>query len=564
MQFRTLSGVDGLAIGTSGSTLVISASGQNPVKTSITGNGSTTTYAINGATSVNPNNYRVDIDGVLQEPLNDYTISGSNIVFTSAPPNGSKVTVISNNLVRAYDIIPSDGSVTNVKVAGDAGISGTKISPNFGNQSVRIANTRTFGGENTSGTVDAYYIPNWTDNKTYLQYGSTGMYIRDASGNYKAEFINNNIKIWPGNFLYAYGSYPGATERNIAFGGAFTNLTTGDSDHNTGLGALAGFNLQRGSYNTLIGAGAGYNYVSTSTSVEKGGNTFVGAYAGFQLDTSGTADRAESNTVVGAFSLSPPNGANTAHTFQASGNVVIGNFTLGNCTPGAFGGERYENNVMLGRFAGNQLSAGASNCIYIGYNVVGISTNNNNYCRIGNSDITNVQFGTGAAFPSTGSAANVVYGTATGRMFVSTSSLRYKKDIENIQDSFSENIIYQSRPIWYKSADTYAEKVKEDFPVNWSYWGFIAEEIAEIDPRLVTWSYLPENYEEYVSFVDPHTGEEVKDKRIKEGATKVPNGINYDRFTVHLVKIAQKQKQEIDNLKTLITSLENRISALES
>lgn len=117
MQFRTLSGVDGLAIGTSGNTLVISASGQNPVKTSITGNGTTTTFAINGAGSINPNNYRVDIDGVLQEPINDYTIVGSNIVFNPAPPAGSKVTVVSNNLVRAYDIVPSDGSVTPQKLS---------------------------------------------------------------------------------------------------------------------------------------------------------------------------------------------------------------------------------------------------------------------------------------------------------------------------------------------------------------------------------------------------------------------------------------------------------------
>ena len=120
LQFRSLSGVDGLSVSNQDNTLVISASGQNPVKTSITGNGSTTTYAINGASSINANNYRVDIDGVLQEPLNDYTISGSNIVFTSAPPNGSKVTVVSNNLVRAYDIIPSDGSVTSNKIVDQA------------------------------------------------------------------------------------------------------------------------------------------------------------------------------------------------------------------------------------------------------------------------------------------------------------------------------------------------------------------------------------------------------------------------------------------------------------
>lgn len=127
LQFRSLSGVDGLAVVNSGDTLVISASGQNPVKTSITGNGITTTFAVNGANSINANNYRVDIDGVLQEPLNDYTIVGSNIVFNPAPPAGSKVTVVSNNLVRAFDIIPSDGSVTNLKLA-DSSVTPQKLS----------------------------------------------------------------------------------------------------------------------------------------------------------------------------------------------------------------------------------------------------------------------------------------------------------------------------------------------------------------------------------------------------------------------------------------------------
>lgn len=117
LQFRSLSGTDGINVVNAGDTLVVSASGQNPVKTSITGNGVTITFAINGAGSINPNNYRVDIDGVLQEPINDYNIVGSNIVFNPAPPNGSKVTVVSNNLVRAFDVVPSDGSVTTNKIA---------------------------------------------------------------------------------------------------------------------------------------------------------------------------------------------------------------------------------------------------------------------------------------------------------------------------------------------------------------------------------------------------------------------------------------------------------------
>jgi microcystin-dependent protein len=117
LQFRSLSGVDGISVANIGNTIVVTGSGQNPVKTSIIGNNINTTYPINGAQSINANNYRVDIDGILQEPLTDYNIVDSNIVFTSAPPLSGKVTVVSNNLVRAYDVVPSDGSVTTNKIA---------------------------------------------------------------------------------------------------------------------------------------------------------------------------------------------------------------------------------------------------------------------------------------------------------------------------------------------------------------------------------------------------------------------------------------------------------------
>jgi hypothetical protein len=117
LQFRSLSGVEGITVGTQGQTLIISTSGQNPVKTRFFGDGITTTFPIIGANSINSNNYRIDIDGVLQEPGEDYNINGSNIAFTSAPPLSSKVVVVSNNLVRAYDIVPSDGSITTSKLA---------------------------------------------------------------------------------------------------------------------------------------------------------------------------------------------------------------------------------------------------------------------------------------------------------------------------------------------------------------------------------------------------------------------------------------------------------------
>lgn len=117
LQFRTLSGAENINVTNQGNVIVITAPGQSPTKTSIIGNGSTSTFVVNGAVSINSNNYRVDIDGVLQEPGTDYSISGTNIVFTTPPPPSSKVTVITNNLVTINETIPADNTVTPQKLS---------------------------------------------------------------------------------------------------------------------------------------------------------------------------------------------------------------------------------------------------------------------------------------------------------------------------------------------------------------------------------------------------------------------------------------------------------------
>ena len=103
LNFRTLKGSEGISVENIGSTVVISASGQNPTKNRFIGNGITKTFALGNANSINANNYRVDIDGVLQEPNEDYFISGNTLAFTDAPGLSSKVVVVSNNLVRSID-----------------------------------------------------------------------------------------------------------------------------------------------------------------------------------------------------------------------------------------------------------------------------------------------------------------------------------------------------------------------------------------------------------------------------------------------------------------------------
>jgi hypothetical protein len=82
-----------------GETLYLQLSGQDPTKSVFFGDGTTFLYQLTGANSSNTNNYRIDIDGVLQEPGEDYVFSSGNIIFTpTPPPSGSKIVVIQNNL----------------------------------------------------------------------------------------------------------------------------------------------------------------------------------------------------------------------------------------------------------------------------------------------------------------------------------------------------------------------------------------------------------------------------------------------------------------------------------
>lgn len=89
---------------------------------------------------------------------------------------------------------------------------------------------------------------------------------------------------------------------------------------------------------------------------------------------------------------------------------------------------------------------------------------------------------------TTASAANAFLNSGAGNSLLrSTSSLRYKKDAEDIWDEVADSVL-QLRPIWYRS------KAEADNP-DWSWYGLAAEEVAAVDPRLVHWTYPEEAYE---------------------------------------------------------------------
>ena len=89
-------------------------SGSNLNIDSMTGDGSDTTLTLSIA-PVNENNTQVFIDGVYQSKAN-YSISGTTLTFSTAPPTGTAVEVMT---FTQTDInVPVDGTITSAKLSG--------------------------------------------------------------------------------------------------------------------------------------------------------------------------------------------------------------------------------------------------------------------------------------------------------------------------------------------------------------------------------------------------------------------------------------------------------------
>ncbi len=122
-----------------------------------------------------------------------------------------------------------------------------------------------------------------------------------------------------------------------------------------------------------------------------------------------------------------------------------------------------------------------------------------------------------------------------------TSSAKYKTNIETIEDSYADALL-NCRPVWYQST------CEGDNP-DYSWWGFIAEEVAEIDPRLVHWKTTNVTYDEDGQAVEAPCDPEAE-------------GVLYDRFVPHLVNLIKRQKTRIETLETQNTAQQAQIDDL--
>ncbi|HAV9946793.1 TPA: phage tail protein [Escherichia coli] len=118
------------------------------------------------------------------------------------------------------------------------------------------------------------------------------------------------------------------------------------------------------------------------------------------------------------------------------------------------------------------------------------------------------------------------------KVFRSTSSRRYKTDIESLENKFADELL-KLRPVWYRST---CERDRKD----WGHYGLIAEEVGEIAPQYVHWR--------------PLTDED--DPGIASDNGMVAEGVMYDRLVVPLIHHIQKLTKRVEELEAKLNSSE--------
>jgi hypothetical protein len=143
------------------------------------------------------------------------------------------------------------------------------------------------------------------------------------------------------------------------------------------------------------------------------------------------------------------------------------------------------------------------------------------------------------AIGTTATAANttLVAGTFANQILKSTSSLRYKTNVASIQPSDIDAVLLM-RPVTYTSTSP------ADDPTV-THLGFIAEEMAAIDPRLV--NYTPSRW---LTVQSQRGGRTATDVVPDPKAPLIPDGVQYTQLTTLLVGAVQV-------LAARLTALEN-------
>jgi hypothetical protein len=275
-------------------------------------------------------------------------------------------------------------------------------------------------------------------------------------------------------------------------GDALFRDTTGQSNTAIGRSALE-FNTTGGS-NTAVGVAA------LNSNTDGGDNTATGI-AALVSNTTGT-----DNTATGGGAL--------FHNTSGIQNTAVGAAALAASTGNI--------NVGVGFCAGCNLTTGANN-IDIGAYVVGVAGESNTI-RIGNM-ITRT-FIAGISGVTTGGTGAAVLVDSNGQLGTISSSRRFKDEIQDMGEASSG--LLKLRPVIFRY-----KQAQEDGSHPLQY-GLIAEEVAEVNPRLVQFD--------------------------KDGQ---PQTVLYHLLPAMLLNEFQKQHQQIEAQEKVIQFQQEQLKAQE-
>ena len=121
-------------------------------------------------------------------------------------------------------------------------------------------------------------------------------------------------------------------------------------------------------------------------------------------------------------------------------------------------------------------------------------------------------------YSNTSSSGVAVVVDGDGAIRRQASSIRYKTNVQDIEKQYVDTFFEKARPVYYQ--DKFPQQDKE----NWGFWGFIAEEVAEFDKRLVHYRWDGEEQEVIETKLDhpaePERVDIVKEEVILEDGTK--------------------------------------------
>ncbi|HTQ80004.1 MAG TPA: tail fiber domain-containing protein [Thermoanaerobaculia bacterium] len=311
---------------------------------------------------------------------------------------------------------------------------------------------------------------------------------------------------------YFSAGTPTAAQDNLFLGPESGNAAT-SGFQNTAVGA---FSLQRntsGLLNVAVGANALTNNANGVS------NTAAGAGA-LQANTSGSH-----NTAVGNGSLAAGTGGNfnnntalgflsLANDSSGSNNTAVGVGALANSLSGS-------SNVALGFNAGSALAGGESSDLDLANPGV---DGESNTIRIGTIGTHTAAFIAGIN-GNTSSSGTAVFINSQGQLGTTTSSLRFKEDVDNM-GSVSD-LLLRLRPV------TFHYRPEYDDGSHLLQYGLVAEEVAEIAPGLV--QYGPDGR---------------------------PTAVRYHFVNAMLLSEAQQQHRKVAELETRLASQQAEIEAL--